>query len=200
MVHDERMAADLGGLVPLVLAGHTHEPDDTTIEPPDPDEDEDEADGGGGDGDVAVDEGTGDGATDTTGDDDADDTTTTDDDAAETATTADDDGAEDETAGEDGADQEPSMETRLLVEGSTGGAGLRGLQGEDPEPLTATILYFDPETRRLVAYDRLTVAWLEDAGATIQRHIVAAPDDETVVDDDAGGDGDGEAPAARRGG
>jgi predicted phosphodiesterase len=200
MVHDERMAADLGGLVPLVLAGHTHEPDDTTIEPPDPDEDEDEADGGEGDGDVAVDEGTGDGATDTTGDDDADDTTTTDDDAAETATTADDDGAEDETAGEDGADQEPSMETRLLVEGSTGGAGLRGLQGEDPEPLTATILYFDPETRRLVAYDRLTVAWLEDAGATIQRHIVAAPDDETVVDDDAGGDGDGEAPAARRGG
>jgi predicted phosphodiesterase len=200
MVHDERMAADLGGLVPLVLAGHTHEPDDTTIEPPDPDEDEDEADGGEGDGDVAVDEGTGDGATDTTGDDDADDTTTTDDDAAETATTADDDGAEDETAGEDGADQEPSMETRLLVEGSTGGAGLRGLQGEDPEPLTATILYFDPETRRLVAYDRLTVAWLEDAGATIQRHIVAAPDDETVVDDDAGGDGDAEAPAARRGG
>jgi hypothetical protein len=67
-------------------------------------------------------------------------------------------------------------DTLLLVEGSTGGAGLRGLQGEEPEPLTASILYFDPDTRRLVAYDRLSVAWLEDAGATIQRHIVGQED------------------------
>jgi predicted phosphodiesterase len=196
MVHDERMAADLGGVVPLVLAGHTHEPDDTTIEPPDPDEDEADEDEVDED---EVDEGTGDGAEGTTGGGDADDTTTTGgDDAAEPATAADDAGDGDEAAGA----EEPTMETRLLVEGSTGGAGLRGLQGEDPEPLTATILYFDPGTRRLVAYDRLTVAWLEDAGATIQRHIVAGPDDETVVDDDAsaGGtgaaDGDGESPAA----
>ena len=34
----------------------------------------------------------------------------------------------------------------------------------------------DPDTRRLVAYDRLSVAWLEDAGATIQRHIVGKED------------------------
>jgi hypothetical protein len=67
-------------------------------------------------------------------------------------------------------------ETRLLVEGSTGGAGLRGLQGEEPEPLTASILYFDPDTRRLVAYDRLSVAWLGDAGATIQRHVIGDED------------------------
>ena len=60
----------------------------------------------------------------------------------------------------------------LLVEGSTGGAGLRGLQGEEPEPLTASVLYFDPETKQLVAYDRITVAWLGDAGATIERHII----------------------------
>ena len=62
--------------------------------------------------------------------------------------------------------------TLLLEEGSTGGAGLRGLQGEEPEPLTASILYFDSETRRLVAYDRITVAWLQEAGATIERHMV----------------------------
>src|SRR5690606_23019637 len=32
--------------------------------------------------------------------------------------------------------------TRLLVQGSTGGAGLRGLEGEAPTPLTMTVLYF----------------------------------------------------------
>ena len=32
--------------------------------------------------------------------------------------------------------------TLLMVQGSTGGAGLRGLQGEYPEPLTCTVLYF----------------------------------------------------------
>jgi predicted phosphodiesterase len=133
LVHDRRMAEDLGGLVPLVLAGHGHEPDEGRIEPPDPDE-----------------------GTDDTGDadDTGDGTTTT---AEPTTTTVPTEAAED---------------TLLLVEGSTGGAGLRGLQGDEPEPLTASVLYFDPDTRRLVAYDRLSVAWLEDAGATIQRHIV----------------------------
>ena len=67
------------------------------------------------------------------------------------------------------------------MEGSTGGAGLRGLQGEEPEPLTASILYFDPDTRRLVAYDRLSVAWLEDAGATIQRHIVGRTEESSLT-------------------
>jgi predicted phosphodiesterase len=131
LVHDRRMAEDLGGLVPLVLAGHGHEPDEGLIEPPDPEE-----------------------STDDTGDDP---TTTTE----STTTTSRTEAVED---------------TLLLVEGSTGGAGLRGLQGEEPEPLTASILYFDPDTRRLVAYDRLSVAWLEDAGATIQRHIVGQED------------------------
>ncbi len=135
LVHDRRMAEDLGGLVPLVLAGHGHEPDEAIIEPPDPDEGSDDSDA----------------------DEDASSTT-------EQATTS--------TA----AAGEAAEDTLLLVEGSTGGAGLRGLQGEEPEPLTASILYFDPETRRLVAYDRLSVAWLEDAGATIQRHIVGQED------------------------
>lgn len=76
MVHDARMAGDLGGEVPLVLAGHVHSPREDTIEV-----------------------------------------------------------------------------TRLLVEGSTGGAGLRALRGVQPEPLTCMILYFDPETNRLVESD-----------------------------------------------
>jgi predicted phosphodiesterase len=181
MVHDERMAADLGGVVPLVLAGHTHEPTDTIIEPPDPEEDEDADTSDGEDADEdADDQDAGDEDADTTGGDGANE------DADGTATT-------------DG-DDEPEIETRLLVEGSTGGAGLRGLQGDDPEPLTATILYFDPDESALVAYDRLSVAWLEDAGATIQRHIVAdrpGPDDEPTDTDTDGTGGTEDAAVGR---
>jgi predicted phosphodiesterase len=98
MVHDARMAGEIGGTVPLVLAGHTH------------------------------------------------------------------------TASEDTIDG-----TRLLVEGSTGGAGLRTLQGEEPEPLTCSVLYFDPVTDRLVAYDRIIVRGLGEAGARIERHVLDDP-------------------------
>jgi hypothetical protein len=143
MVHDERMAADLGGAVPLVLAGHTHDPVESRIAPPDADDEPGE---------------------------EADDAT-----SSESATTA----TDTPTSGPAG-DDEPD-DTLLLVEGSTGGAGLRGLQGEEPEPLSASILYFDPDTRSLVAYDRITVAWLEDAGATIERHIVGETGDDQTA-------------------
>jgi predicted phosphodiesterase len=122
LVHDARIAADIGGEVPLVLAGHTHEPSDERIEPADEDE----------------------------GSSDSDTT------------------------------EEPPPDTRLLVEGSTGGAGLRGLQGDEPKPLQASVLYFDPDTRELLAYDRVSVKGLGETGATIDRHI--------LVHD---GDGDG---------
>jgi predicted phosphodiesterase len=142
MVHDQRMAGDLGGEVPLVLAGHLHEPAEARIVP----REEDEPDEGNGE--------------------DGESTT------SDPSVPATDEG-------------EPAPEeTTLLAEGSTGGAGLRGLQGEEPEPLTASVLYFDPETRRLVAYDRITVAWLGDAGATIERHIVGqgrAEDDDPAA-------------------
>jgi predicted phosphodiesterase len=62
--------------------------------------------------------------------------------------------------------------TRLLVEGSTGGAGLRGLQGKEPVPLACSVLHFDPTTGALVAYDRITVRGLGGAGVTIERHVV----------------------------
>ena len=62
--------------------------------------------------------------------------------------------------------------TRVLVEGSTGGAGLRALRGEDPEPLACTVLYLDRDTGRLVAYDRITVRGLGETGARIERHVI----------------------------
>ncbi|HET6950358.1 MAG TPA: metallophosphoesterase [Acidimicrobiales bacterium] len=138
LIHDERAAGDLGGTVPLVLSGHTHQARAGRIEPREADEPDeaDEADDAGG-----------------------------------SSTSA--DGA---TTSDDTAVPAEEQETLLLVEGSTGGAGLRGLQGEEPEPLTASILYFDPATRRLLAYDRITVSGLGGTGATIERHVVGADD------------------------
>lgn len=103
LVHDARVAAELGGDTPLVLAGHTHRPREGRI----------------------------------------------------------------------------GRLTRLLVEGSTGGAGLRGLQREEPVPLTTSILHFDAVTKELVAYDRVTVQGLGRAGVTITRHVVRPRDDTT---------------------
>jgi predicted phosphodiesterase len=140
LIHDPRTAADLGGLVPLVLAGHEHQARAGVIEPRDPDEEPDEDDGS---------------------------TTTTE----RSSTTG------DGQAGDD--------DSQLLVEGSTGGAGLRGLQGEEPEPLTASVLYFDPGSRRLLAYDRVTVAGLGETGATIERHVIG------VGEGGQGGNGEG---------
>ncbi len=101
MVHDARMASEIGGQVPLILAGHTHEPEQRDL---------------------------------------------------------------------DG--------TVVLIEGSTGGAGLRSLRDEDPVPLTCSILYFDPDTGALVAYDQLTVRGLGETGARIERHVLDPRDDE----------------------
>ena len=96
MVHDPEQAPPLDGVVPLVLAGHTHEREVTRLE-----------------------------------------------------------------AG-----------TLLMVEGSTGGAGLRALQGEFPEPLTCTVLYLDPGTGALTAYDEITLGGLGQTQVTIEREVV----------------------------
>ncbi len=75
--------------------------------------------------------------------------------------------------------------TLLMVEGSTGGAGLRGLQGEFPEPLTCTVLYLDAETGRLQAYDEITLGGLGETEVTIQRRFPPPPEenpDEASVD------------------
>ncbi|RFU23505.1 metallophosphoesterase [Geodermatophilus marinus] len=100
MVHDPAQAAPLDGVVPLVLAGHTHE---RTV--------------------TGLDEG-----------------------------------------------------TLLMVQGSTGGAGLRALQGEYPEPLTCTVLYLDPGTGALTAYDDITLGGLGETEVTIERTVVPPPD------------------------
>ncbi len=62
--------------------------------------------------------------------------------------------------------------TPLLVVGSTGGAGLRILDGEAETPIQASVLYFDKDTKKLQAYDLITVSSLEEQNVTIQRHIM----------------------------
>jgi predicted phosphodiesterase len=64
--------------------------------------------------------------------------------------------------------------TLLLVQGSTGGAGLRALQGEYPEPLTCTVLYLDAETGELRAYDDITLGGLGETEVTIERTVIPA--------------------------
>lgn len=66
-------------------------------------------------------------------------------------------------------------ETLLMVQGSTGGAGLRGLEGEEPTPLAMSVLYFDPE-HRLQAYDDIRVGGTGEAQVNLERHVIRAPE------------------------
>lgn len=65
--------------------------------------------------------------------------------------------------------------TRMLVQGSTGGAGLRALEHDQPTPVQASILYFDKETKRLQAWDDITLGGLGEQSVRIQRHVEPDP-------------------------
>ncbi|WP_425566112.1 metallophosphoesterase family protein [Polymorphospora rubra] len=63
------------------------------------------------------------------------------------------------------------QETRLLVQGSTGGAGLRGLEGEEPLPLAMSVLYFDQQ-KALQAYDDIQVGGTGQSQVALERHVI----------------------------
>jgi predicted MPP superfamily phosphohydrolase len=65
--------------------------------------------------------------------------------------------------------------TLLMVQGSTGGAGLRGLETKQILPLAVSVLYFD-FTRTLQAYDDIAVGGTGQTDVTLQRHLVVDPD------------------------
>lgn len=65
--------------------------------------------------------------------------------------------------------------TRLLVQGSTGGAGLRALEHDEPTPVAASVLYFDRETHRLRAWDDITLGGLGEQSVQIERHVETDP-------------------------
>jgi predicted phosphodiesterase len=69
--------------------------------------------------------------------------------------------------------------TRLMVEGSTGGAGLRGLENEDPTPLALSVLYFD-ERHALKAYDDIQLGGTGESNVTMQRNVIGSSPEPTT--------------------
>jgi predicted phosphodiesterase len=61
--------------------------------------------------------------------------------------------------------------TRTLMTGSTGAAGPDNFRATDPPPADAQVLYFDPETRRPVAVDRITVR-LPQSSFSVERVLL----------------------------
>ncbi|MFJ5778654.1 metallophosphoesterase [Streptomyces sp. NPDC093094] len=61
--------------------------------------------------------------------------------------------------------------TRLRIEGSTGGSGLRAIEGEHPDPIETSILYLDRDTRRLQAWDEIRLGGLGLTTAEVSRHL-----------------------------
>ncbi|RVU27122.1 hypothetical protein EOT10_07975 [Streptomyces antnestii] len=61
--------------------------------------------------------------------------------------------------------------TRLRVEGSTGGSGLRAVDDASPDPVQASVLYLDRDTRRLQAWDEIELGGLGLTTAQVSRHL-----------------------------
>ncbi|MEU8231999.1 metallophosphoesterase [Actinoplanes sp. NPDC048967] len=135
VVHDPAMAPPLSGLVPVVLAGHTHKREVSVLAAPSP---------------------------------------------APSSSVAPSAPAPSASAGVTA----PPQETRLLVEGSSGGAGLRGLEKEEPTPLMMSVLYFD-ETHALKAYDDIQLGGTGEQNVTMQRKVVGKDEPEPTTDPSA---------------
>ncbi|MFK0173245.1 metallophosphoesterase [Streptomyces sp. NPDC090306] len=61
--------------------------------------------------------------------------------------------------------------TRLRTEGSTGGSGLRAVEGKYPDPIEASVLYVDRDSRRLQAWDEIRLGGLGLTTAEVSRHL-----------------------------
>ncbi|HEX3336884.1 MAG TPA: metallophosphoesterase [Jatrophihabitans sp.] len=60
-------------------------------------------------------------------------------------------------------------ETTVLVQGSTGGSGLRGVQEDPPTPLTLSVLYVDRTTRTLWGADEMTLGGIGSVQLSVVR-------------------------------
>ena len=61
--------------------------------------------------------------------------------------------------------------TRTLQTGTVGAGGPDNFRAEDPPPADAQVIYFDPETRRPVAVDRITVS-LPGSSFSVERLLL----------------------------
>ena len=71
--------------------------------------------------------------------------------------------------------------TWLMIEGSTGGSGLRALEPEVPSGIQLSVLYVDRATAELRAYDDIRLGGLGLASAEINRHVVEVPEQATEL-------------------
>ncbi len=63
--------------------------------------------------------------------------------------------------------------TTVLVQGSSGGSGLRGVQQDPPTPLMLSVLYLDRSTRRLWGVDEITLGGLGAVEVAVVRRSAA---------------------------
>ncbi|MFG3253673.1 metallophosphoesterase [Streptomyces sp. NPDC048172] len=61
--------------------------------------------------------------------------------------------------------------TRLKIEGSTGGGGLRAVEGDKPQKVQASVLYLDRDSDKLQAWDEITLGGLGLSTAEVARHL-----------------------------
>ncbi|GAB2776125.1 metallophosphoesterase [Streptomyces daliensis] len=61
--------------------------------------------------------------------------------------------------------------TRLMVQGTTGGGGLRAVEGDEPQQVEASVLYLDRDKDRLQAWDEITLGGLGLSTAEVSRHL-----------------------------
>ncbi|MDM4719063.1 metallophosphoesterase [Micromonospora sp. WMMA1363] len=65
--------------------------------------------------------------------------------------------------------------TRLMVQGSTGGAGIPGQEDPKPGPMTMSVLYLD-ERQRLAAYDDIRVSGTGTTQVSLDRRVIEGTD------------------------
>lgn len=70
--------------------------------------------------------------------------------------------------------------TWLMMQGSTGGSGLRALELEEPADIMLSVLYVDRTTGELQAYDDIRLGGLGSASAQIERQVVGSDLDDTT--------------------
>jgi hypothetical protein len=72
--------------------------------------------------------------------------------------------------------------TWMMVQGSTGGSGLRALEPDpEPAPIMLSVLYVDRSTHELRAYDDIRLGGLGNASAEIDRQVLDPPADTTTL-------------------
>ncbi|THV38636.1 metallophosphoesterase family protein [Glycomyces buryatensis] len=81
--------------------------------------------------------------------------------------------------------------TTLMVEGSTGAAGIRTFQSETPLKMQLDVLYFNPDSKALTAYDSIDLGTVGESDVTLERTVIPTEEQvgETDVHDEQSQDG-----------